>query len=231
MKVLALFSGGMDSATLVYQLLDEGHHVETVSFDYGSKHNDREYFSVDMICRKLGIENTRITLPLNKYFKSELLKSGGEIPEGHYKDETMKKTVVPFRNGIMLSIAAGLAESKEMDAVGIANHFGDHAIYPDCRKSFILPMEEAISQGTYKKIKLIAPFSSMDKTDLVFIGDKLGIDHRQTYSCYKGGKNHCGLCSTCYERREAFVIAGVEDPTAYMDKTPFDELQKKYEKK
>ena len=136
-------------------------------------------------------------------------------PEGHYADPSMSKTVVPFRNGIMLSIAAGYAESLEAEAVILGNHFGDHAIYPDCRVSFIEPMKEAIKQGTYAKIELLSPFASIDKTEIVRIGTKLGVPYELTYSCYKGTEHHCGKCGTCYERKEAFSLANVSDPTIY----------------
>lgn len=124
----------------------------------------------------------------------------------------MKSTVVPFRNGIMLSIAAGVAESNGLKRILIANHFGDHAIYPDCRKSFIDPMREAIKEGTYEQIEVFAPYTSISKRDIGLIGQKLGIDYATTYSCYKGGEKHCGKCGTCVERKEA--LEGF-DPTEY----------------
>ena len=129
----------------------------------------------------------------------------------------MKRTVVPFRNGIMLSIAAGLAESLEVEALMLGNHAGDHAIYPDCRPEFSDPMAFAIEAGTYAKIKVIRPFEHLTKTDIAKIGGQLNAPFELTYSCYKGGENHCGKCGTCYERKEAFRDAGVMDPTPYLD--------------
>ena len=152
-------------------------------------------------------------------FKSDLLRSGCDIPEGHYAEESMKKTVVPFRNGIMLSIAAGFAESIGADAVTIAAHSGDHAIYPDCREPFMRAIGEAMEQGTYAGIKLLRPFIDMDKAAIARRGAELGVDFAETWSCYKGGEIHCGVCGTCVERREAFLLAGLQDPTVY-EQTP-----------
>jgi 7-cyano-7-deazaguanine synthase len=156
---------------------------------------------------------------MGRLFKSDLLRSGGDIPEGHYAEESMKKTVVPFRNGIMLSIAAGFAESIGADAVTIAAHSGDHAIYPDCREPFMRAMGEAMEQGTYAGIKLLRPFIDMDKAAIARRGAELGVDFAETWSCYKGGEIHCGVCGTCVERREAFLLAGLQDPTVY-EQTP-----------
>jgi 7-cyano-7-deazaguanine synthase len=149
-------------------------------------------------------------------FKSALLKSGGKIPDGHYEEESMKKTVVPFRNGIFLSMGTGFAESLGAEAIAIAAHAGDHTIYPDCREDFLNPMAEAMESGTYAKIKLLRPFVSMDKTAIVRRGTELKVDYARTWSCYKGGLLHCGTCGTCIERREAFLKANVADPTQYM---------------
>ena len=132
----------------------------------------------------------------------------------------MKSTVVPFRNGIMLSIAAGFAESRGAEAVVIAAHSGDHAIYPDCRESFLEPMARAIREGTYARIELLRPFVAMDKAAIARRGAELGVDFSRTWSCYKGGEIHCGTCGTCVERREAFQLAGLPDPTAYAVTAP-----------
>lgn len=213
-KSLIILSGGMDSVTLLYDRKDE--IAVAVTFDYGSNHNKREEEFAKYHCEKLGIEH--ITIPLtfiHDYFKSSLLEGASAIPEGHYEDETMKSTVVPFRNGIMLSVACGLAESRELEKVLIANHFGDHAIYPDCRKGFIDAMSEAMKCGTYKGITIDAPYTTITKTDIAKIGKSLGIDYSKTYSCYKGGEKHCGKCGTCVERKEALRGAGIEDPTEY----------------
>ena len=213
-KSLIILSGGMDSVTLLYDKKDE--IAVAVTFDYGSNHNKREEEFAKYHCEKLGIEHIIIPLTfIHNYFKSSLLEGASAIPDGHYEDETMKSTVVPFRNGIMLSVACGLAESRELEKVLIANHFGDHAIYPDCRKGFIDAMSEAMRNGTYKGITIDAPYTTITKTDIAKIGKSLGIDYSKTYSCYKGGEKHCGKCGTCIERKEALRDAGIEDPTEY----------------
>lgn len=213
-KSLIILSGGMDSVTLLYDKKDE--IAVAVTFDYGSNHNKREEEFAKYHCEKLGIEHIIIPLTfIHDYFKSSLLEGASAIPDGHYEDETMKSTVVPFRNGIMLSVACGLAESRELEKVLIANHFGDHAIYPDCRKGFIDAISEAMRNGTYKGITIDAPYTTITKTDIAKIGKSLGIDYFKTYSCYKGGEKHCGKCGTCVERKEALRDAGIEDPTEY----------------
>ena len=213
-KSLIILSGGMDSVTLLYDKKDE--IAVAVTFDYGSNHNKREEEFAKYHCNELGIEHIIIPLTfIHDYFKSSLLEGASAIPDGHYEDETMKSTVVPFRNCIMLSVACGLAESRELEKVLIANHFGDHAIYPDCRKGFIDAMSEAMKCGTYKGITIDAPYTTITKTDIAKIGKSLGIDYSKTYSCYKGGEKHCGKCGTCVERKEALRDAGIEDPTEY----------------
>ena len=187
-----------------------------ITFDYGSKHNEKEIAFAKMHCQRLGIRHLVIPLSfMSQYFKSSLLKGGEEIPEGRYDDENMKSTVVPFRNGIMLAIAAGLAESNGLRHVMMANHSGDHAIYPDCRPQFVDAMSSAITAGTYEGITLFAPYTNLTKTDIVKRGNALGIDYSETWSCYKGGEKHCGKCGTCTERREALHDAGIIDTTEY----------------
>lgn len=211
---LIVLSGGMDSVTLLYNFAKR--IALAVSFDYGSNHNFREIAYAKENCLKLGIEH--ITIPLNfivKYFNSSLLQGAEAIPEGHYEDENMISTVVPFRNGIMLSIAAGLAESRGLDTVLIANHGGDHAIYPDCRESFINSMNQATMNGTYAGVRIYAPYTNKTKGEIACIGENMGIDYSLTYSCYKGGEKHCGKCGTCVERKEAMEYAQIKDPTEY----------------
>jgi len=217
MKLLCVLSGGMDSTTAMASMIKDGHDiVGAVCFNYGSKHNDREYQAACQVAHFYGVRIERIALPfVEKLFKSDLLKSGGDVPNGHYADPSMKRTVVPFRNGIMLAIAAGYAESLGADGIVLGNHFGDHAVYPDCRPSFVFPMALAIKNGTYAKIELMAPFTAISKTDIAKIGHDLGVPFNLTYSCYNGRPDHCGLCGTCHERKEAFKDSGVKDPTVY----------------
>ena len=210
----------MDSVTVFHQALRDGKVAACLSFDYGAKHNAREIPFAKFHADRAGVPHHVVSLDfMDRLFKSDLLRSGGEIPEGHYAEESMKKTVVPFRNGIMLSIAAGFAESIGAGAVTIAAHSGDHAIYPDCREPFMRAMGEAMEQGTYAGIKLLRPFIDMDKAAIARRGAELGVDFAETWSCYKGGEIHCGVCGTCVERREAFLLAGLQDPTVY-EQTP-----------
>lgn len=203
MKSVVVFSGGMDSTVVLYQELNKGHDVECITFDYGSKHNSQEYKKALETCKKLDVKLTKVSLPLDDLFKSDLLKSGGEVPEGHYEDNSMKKTVVPFRNGIMLSIACGYAESIDFDRVVLGNHAGDHAIYPDCRKSFIESMSKAMKLGTYSEIEICSPFCEKSKRDIAVLGSDLNVNWSDTWSCYNGREKHCGKCGTCVERIEA----------------------------
>lgn len=206
----------MDSTTLLYEFKED--IALAISFDYGSNHNDKEIPFAKYHCTQLGIKH--ITIPLSfmkEYFKSSLLAGAEAIPEGNYDDENMKSTVVPFRNGIMLAIAEGVAESNGLKHVMMANHSGDHTIYPDCRPQFATAMSDAIAAGTYDGITLVTPYTHISKTDIVKRGAALGLDYTQTWSCYKGGEKHCGKCGTCMERKEALRDAGVADPTIYED--------------
>lgn len=209
-----IVSGGMDSITLLYDHKDE--IALGISFDYGSNHNAREIPFAKMHCERLGIKHITINLDfMHQYFKSSLLDGAEAIPEGHYADDNMKSTVVPFRNGIMLAIAIGIAESNNLDQVFIANHGGDHTIYPDCRPEFINAIDAAATAGTYNNVKVIAPYTKITKSDIARIGKRLGIDYAETWSCYKGGEVHCGKCGTCVERKEVLAEAGIEDKTIY----------------
>ena len=153
---------------------------------------------------------------MHQYFTSSLLEGAEAIPDGHYADENMKSTVVPFRNGIMLSVAIGIAESNGLKKVLIANHGGDHAIYPDCRPDFISAINKAAMSGTYLNVEVDAPYTNISKTDIARRGAALGIDYSETWSCYKGGAVHCGTCGTCVERKEALHDAGIDDKTEYI---------------
>ena len=220
-KVVVLCSGGMDSVAALYDAAEIHEVTAAISFHYGAKHNDREIPFAKWHADHLGIPH--ITVPLafiGEQFESDLLQKGGEIPKGHYEEETMKKTVVPFRNGIMLSIAGGFAESKGAHGLVIAAHSGDHAIYPDCREDFLSAMADAIRLGTYARVEVMRPFVTMTKTEIAQRGHDLGVDFSQTWSCYVGGEVQCGECGTCVERREAFLLAGIVDPTSYLATPP-----------
>lgn len=211
MKALLVYSGGLDSTTLLYEYRDR--IALALSFDYGSKHNARELACAADHCRALGISHLTIPLAfIGEHFRSDLLLGGGPVPDGSYDDDNMRSTVVPFRNGIMLAVAAGLAESRGLDTLLIANHSGDHAIYPDCRPDFIDAFGRAVQAGTYDSIRLLSPYCRLTKRDIALRGRALGIDYARTWSCYKGGERHCGTCGTCTERKQA--LQGF-DPTEY----------------
>lgn len=211
-----IVSGGMDSITLLYDKQDS--IALGISFDYGSNHNKREIPYAEMHCKRLGIKHITIDLGfMPQYFKSSLLEGADAIPEGHYTADNMKSTVVPFRNGIMLAIAAGVAESNGLKNVLMANHAGDHTIYPDCRPEFVNAMDAATYAGTFVGVHIVAPYTNITKADIARIGKKLGLDYSETWSCYKGGAKHCGKCGTCVERKEAMRDAGIIDTTEYED--------------
>ena len=211
---ILILSGGVDSVTMLYDYQEQ--IALAVSFDYGSNHNAREIPFARLHCERLGIRHIVIPLGfMSEHFKSSLLEGSEAIPEGNYDDDNMKSTVVPFRNGIMLSIAVGLAESQGLKHVMMANHGGDHAIYPDCRPEFVDAFSEAARTGTYEGVTLLSPYTNLTKADIARRGKALGIDYAETWSCYKGGDKHCGRCGTCRERREAFAEAGIADGTAY----------------
>ena len=209
-----IYSGGLDSTTLLYE--ERERVALAVTFDYGSNHAAREQACAEWHCRRLGIEHVAIDLAfMGRHFQSSLLSGAEAIPEGRYDDDNMRSTVVPFRNGIMLSIACGLAESRGLRRVLMANHGGDHAIYPDCRPEFVFAMDTAMRTGTYEGVELATPYTALTKADIVRHGAQMGVDFGHTYSCYRGGEHHCGRCGTCTERHEAFRLADVEDPTVY----------------
>ena len=208
-------SGGMDSTTMLYEFRDE--IALAITFDYGSTQNGRERQCAITHCQRLGIKHIIVRLDfMHRFFKSALLEGPEAIPDGNYDDENMKSTVVPFRNGIMLAIACGIAESNGFRRVMIANHTGDHSIYPDCRAEFIDAMSQAMQAGTYENVEVFAPYTNLSKTEIARHGAALGLDYSETYSCYKGGEHHCGTCGTCTERRQALRDAGINDTTIYL---------------
>ena len=217
MKVLSLLSGGMDSATLLYFLKDEGHELTALSIDYGQRHRDAELDAAAAIAERAAVEILRIDISsVGRLFDESALTGDIDVPEGHYADENMKVTVVPDRNLIFLAIAAGVAVARRLDAIGYAAHRGDHTIYPDCRPEFADAAEKAIQLGNWHQLQLLRPFIDKTKTDIVTLGAPLGVPHDITWSCYQGRRGrHCGKCGTCVERKEAFAEAGIADPTEY----------------
>jgi 7-cyano-7-deazaguanine synthase len=215
-KTVLIYSGGIDSTVLLYDLLNSGHDVQALSVNYGQRHI-KELDCAKSLCNQLNVEHHVADLTaLNPLLSGSSLTSPHvQVPEGHYEDESMKATVVPNRNMILLSIATGWAMSTGASSVSYAAHSGDRAIYPDCREEFADAMNSVMEIAGWDKVSLNRPFSSLNKADIVKLGDELGVPFEQTWSCYKGGQVHCGVCGTCVERREAFQLTGVTDPTIY----------------
>lgn len=225
MNILVLFSGGLDSTALLYEALatvkqyevdmKEPGKVKAISFNYGQRHKKELACATDN-ARSLGVEHVIVQLDnLKAILNRGVLTAGGDVPEGHYAEESMKQTVVPNRNMIMLSIAAGHAMANGFSHVWFAAHAGDHAIYPDCRLEFVNALSAALAQADWTPVTLRAPFIAKTKAEIVARGVELDVPFNNTWSCYKGGAKHCGKCGTCVERREAFQLAGVRDPTLY----------------
>lgn len=203
---LLVFSGGMDSTTMLYEYKER--IALALSFHYGSNHNDKELAFAKLHCQRLGIEHIIIPLGfIKEHFNSSLLSGSEAIPEGNYDEENMRSTVVPFRNGIMLAIAAGMAENRGLQYIMLANHGGDHAIYPDCRPDFVNAMDQAVCAGTWNNVRLLTPYTNISKAEIARHGLQLGINYDETWSCYKGGDKPCGVCGTCREREEALKEA------------------------
>ncbi len=212
-KALIILSGGLDSTVLAHDIVARGKkELAAVSFDYGQKHR-RELECAAAQAKILGIEHTILPLPfINDLFDSALLQSGGTLPEGHYEDDNMKQTVVPNRNMIMLSIAAGLAISQGRTELFYGAHGGDHAIYPDCRPAFVEAMKEVLALCDWQKLKLHVPFLHDNKAQIVALGQHLKVDFARTWTCYAGKERPCGKCGSCVERREAFALNKLQDP-------------------
>lgn len=219
--VVLIYSGGMDSTVLLYDLA-KNFRVHALSIDYGQRHI-KEIEAARAICHGTTASHRVVRLgALRELLKGTCLTDNAtEVPEGHYAEESMKKTVVPNRNMIMLAVAAGYAMSIKAGSVAFAAHAGDHAIYPDCRPEFGEAMQQVFKLADWHTLKLMRPYIQKTKTDLVKIGTALGVPFAKTWSCYKGGKVHCGKCGTCVERKEAFHDAGIEDPTEYETDKPF----------
>jgi 7-cyano-7-deazaguanine synthase len=241
-NAVAIVSGGMDSVTMLYAMA-QWSTPRVLSFNYGQRHV-KELISARHHAAVLGlqvdvvdlstlthlIDNSALTSQTRMVTGAELEAGKGfhnhiEVPEGHYAEDNMRLTVVPNRNMMMLSIAGAVAVNIGAQALGIGVHAGDHTIYPDCRPEFIIHFETTLKIANegfiHPSFQMYSPFITRTKTQIVLIGSELGVDWANTWSCYKGGDIHCGKCATCVERREAFHIAGVDDPTAYQDTTDY----------
>jgi 7-cyano-7-deazaguanine synthase len=221
MQIVLLYSGGLDSTTLLYHLRAEGHSVLALSVAYGQRHA-QELVAARALCAGLGIEHQVLDLAAVRPLLAGSSQTDERVtvPQGHYADESMKQTVVPNRNMVLLALALAWAVSRKADAVAYAAHAGDHPVYPDCRPAFVEAMQAVFPLADWHAVSLLAPFLDRDKTAIVRLGATLGVPFAQTWSCYDPqpsvrGLVHCGLCGTCCERREAFLLAQVADPTRY----------------
>ncbi len=219
MNTIVICSGGLDSVTLAYKIAKEGELLGLISFDYGQRHKKELDFAA-RCAEDLAVSHDIIDIAhIGALLSGSALTDDVDVPDGHYAEESMKITVVPNRNAIMLTIAYGVASSRGAQAVATAIHGGDHFIYPDCRPGFARAFQEMQDHALegLGSITLHTPFIDRTKADIAAERDKLDVPFRKTWSCYKGGQIHCGRCGTCVERREAFHLAGVEDPTLYDD--------------
>lgn len=215
METVLIYSGGLDSTTLLYHLLDTGHRVRCLTIDYGQRHR-REIESAEAVCGLLSIEHRVADLSaLRPLMGGSALTDDIEVPEGHYEEESMKATVVPNRNMLMLSVAIAWAVSTKSDFVAYAAHGGDHAIYPDCRPEFAEAMNAAAKLCDWHKVEILRPFIRLDKGEIVRHGVELSVPFELTWTCYRGGEKACGKCGSCRERLEAFEGAGLSDPLSY----------------
>ena len=221
MKTIVICSGGLDSVSLAHKVAAENELIGLVSFDYGQRHRKEVEFA-EAAASRLSVPFDLIDIrQVGQFLSGSALTDDVSVPDGHYAEETMKVTVVPNRNAIMLTIAFGVAAAKQADAVAAAVHGGDHFIYPDCRPAFVnafQAMQDKALDG-YADVKLYTPFVHIPKSAIVTEGARHNTPFVETWSCYKGGAVHCGRCGTCVERREAFALAGIDDPTVYADPT------------
>ncbi|HVY54715.1 MAG TPA: 7-cyano-7-deazaguanine synthase QueC [Thermodesulfobacteriota bacterium] len=219
-KAVIILSGGVDSTTLVYSSLDQGYEVECLTILYGQRHK-KEADSARRISEALGVSHKTVDLsPLGAILSGSALTDSKidvpEVPETAEHYDTLKTTIVPNRNAIFLSIAVGYAVSIDAGNVFFGAHGSDRGVYPDCREEFVEAFQASERLATDEPdLNILAPFVGMEKADIVRLGRRLGVPFGETWSCYKGGRKHCGVCSSCRERKRAFTEARVPDPTEY----------------
>ena len=214
-KIIVVYSGGLDSFTLLNEAIRSGKDVSALSFDYGQKHNKELHF-VEKFCAQESIDSKIVDVSsIKELFQGSSLTDEIDIPKGHYEDDSMKSTVVPNRNMILLSLALGYAVTKEAEEVWFGAHAGDHAIYPDCRPEFVEKMDAVARIANYSPIAVKAPYIAMSKTEILAIGLNMQLDYGLTWTCYEGKELACGSCGACHERLESFAANKVIDPIKY----------------
>ena len=214
-KVVVIYSGGMDSFTVLNRALEQGHEVSALSFNYGQRHV-RELDVAAKVCEALNVPHKIVDITaINTLLAGSSLTDDIEIPEGHYEESSMKSTVVPNRNMILLSLAIGYAVSEGASAVYYGAHSGDHAIYPDCRPEFVRQMNVVSQLANYEPVEVVAPYLDVDKNAILADGLRMDLNYADTWTCYNGRDKACGKCGACVERLEAFAANGVTDPLPY----------------
>lgn len=214
-KAVVIYSGGMDSFTILNQALAEGYELYALTFDYGQKHSKEIQYATN-VCAELGVNHKIIDITaINQLLQSSSLTSDKEIPEGHYEAANMKSTVVPNRNMILLSLAIGYAVDIGANKVYYGAHSGDHAIYPDCRPDFVHAMNRVAKLANYEPVDIVTPFLNSSKDEILAAGLKMNLDYGKTWTCYNGREKACGKCGSCIERLEAFELNNATDPLPY----------------
>ncbi|MBB1293035.1 7-cyano-7-deazaguanine synthase QueC [Pseudoalteromonas sp. SR44-5] len=214
-KVVVIYSGGMDSFTVLNKALQQGREVYALSFDYGQRHV-KELKVAASVCEKLGVPHKIVDISaINQLIGGSSLTDDIDVPEGHYEAENMKSTIVPNRNMILLSLAVGYAVSLKASQVYYGAHSGDHAIYPDCRPEFVQKMDDLCRIANYDAVEIFSPYLNDTKIDILTDGLKMGLDYSQTWTCYNGREKACGKCGACQERLEAFSLNNITDPIEY----------------
>ena len=214
-KAVVIYSGGMDSFTILNKAKQEGYELYALTFDYGQKHK-KEIEYASRVCAELGIDHRIIDITaINQLLQSSSLTSAKDIPEGHYADDNMKSTMVPNRNMILLSLAIGYAVDIGASKVFYGAHSGDHAIYPDCRPEFVEAMNAVSKIANYEPVEIVTPYLKGDKISILADGLAMGLDYGKSWTCYNGREKACGTCGSCDERLEAFRLNNAKDPLAY----------------
>ena len=216
-KVVVIFSGGMDSFTVLNLAVKQGLEVFALSFDYGQRHK-KELDYASQACKTLGVQHKIVDISaINQLIGGSSLTSDIDVAEGHYEEDSMKSTVVPNRNMILLSMAVGYAVSINANKVYYGAHSGDHAIYPDCRPEFVHKMNDVCAIANYEAVEIVTPYLEVSKTAILTAGLEMGLDYNQTWTCYNGREKACGKCGACQERLEAFTENDLSDPLEYED--------------
>lgn len=214
-KVVVIYSGGMDSFTVLHKAIEEGKEVYPLTFNYGQRHSKEIVYAAN-VCKTLNVGHKIVDISaINQLMAGNSLTDDIDIPEGHYEEDSMKSTMVPNRNMVLLSMAIAYAVSLDAKAVYYGAHSGDHAIYPDCRPEFVEKMNDVSQIANYDPVDIVSPYIKVDKIGILTDGLRMGLDYGQTWTCYNGREHACAQCGSCQERLEAFEKNGVKDPLTY----------------